>query len=90
MRQTLHDLIQLSLKRQKKGKKRMIVFEKLFNWLFFIGIILLFGRVLTLIFRLMHMPFTTFFKDYSVISLTILIIGVIGSEVVKSMKKKKK
>lgn len=68
----------------------MIFFEKLFNWLFFIGIILLFGRVLTLIFRLMHAPFTAFFKDYSVISLLILIVGAIGSEVVKGMKKEKK
>jgi hypothetical protein len=68
----------------------MTFFEKLFNWLFFIGVILLFGRLLTLIFRLMHVPFTTFFKDYSVISLIILIVGAIGSEVVKSMKKEKK
>ncbi|MCQ2010309.1 hypothetical protein NOM01_09810 [Sporolactobacillus sp. STSJ-5] len=68
----------------------MIFFEKLFNWLFFIGIILLFGRLLTLIFRLMHVPFTTFFKDYSVISLIILVIGAIGSEMIKGMKKTKK
>lgn len=68
----------------------MIFFEKFFNWLFFIGIILLFGRLLTLIFRVMHVPFTTFFKDYSVISLVILIVGVIGSERMKGMKKTKK
>ncbi|SFG48193.1 hypothetical protein [Sporolactobacillus nakayamae] len=66
----------------------MTFFEKLFNWLFFIGIILLFGRLLTLIFRLMDVPFTSFFRDYSVISLIILVVGAIGSEMIKGMKKK--
>ncbi|MET1249297.1 hypothetical protein ABWW58_10950 [Sporolactobacillus sp. STCC-11] len=66
----------------------MTFFEKLFNWLLFIGIILLFGRLLTLIFRLMDVPFTRFFRDYSVISLIILVVGAIGSEMIRGMKKK--
>lgn len=67
----------------------MYVLEKIFNLLFFFGILLLFGRILTLILRLMDIPFTTFFKDYSKISLVILIFGIIGTELVKSRKRNK-
>ncbi|AMQ05490.1 MULTISPECIES: hypothetical protein [Sporosarcina] len=61
--------------------------EKVFNWMVMIGLGLLVGRIITLVFRLLDIPFTTFFKDYSIISLIILIVGAIGSQMMKDNKK---
>jgi ABC-type antimicrobial peptide transport system permease subunit len=73
----------------KKNKKEITMnfIEKVFNWMVMIGLGLLVGRIITLVFRLMDIPFTTFFKDYNIISFIILIIGVIGSQMMKDKNK---
>ncbi|WP_456273538.1 hypothetical protein [Bacillus sp. AK031] len=63
--------------------------EKVFNWLLVIGLIFMFGRVLTLVFRSMDLPFTTFFVDYNPLPIIVLIIGAIGSNIVKGINKDK-
>jgi hypothetical protein len=60
---------------------------KLFNWMVVIGMILLIGRLITMVFLFLEIPFTTFFKDYSLISIIILIIGAIGQQFTKPGKK---
>ncbi|WP_281486706.1 hypothetical protein [Lysinibacillus sphaericus] len=60
--------------------------KALFNWMFFIGLILLAGRLVTVICRYFDIPFTSFFKDYALVSMIILIVGIIGTE---SMKKQR-
>ncbi|MGG0846902.1 hypothetical protein [Peribacillus simplex] len=60
---------------------------KLFNWMVVIGMILLIGRLVTVVFLFLDIPFTTFFKDYSLISIIILIIGAIGQQFTKLDKK---
>ncbi|MED3791410.1 hypothetical protein P4571_02980 [Niallia alba] len=65
----------------------MVFFEKVFNWLLVIGLLLMVGRLLTLIFMFLDIPFTTFFKDYSLVSIILLIIGLIGSQAIKEKKK---
>ncbi|PAV28262.1 hypothetical protein CIL05_18010 [Virgibacillus profundi] len=64
----------------------MNFFKKLFDWMLVIGLVLLLGRIITAVFLFLDIPFTTFFKDYSLISLVILIIGVIGLQVIKDKK----
>ncbi|TQR16293.1 hypothetical protein [Psychrobacillus soli] len=61
--------------------------EQVFNWIFIIGVVLLIGRIVTMVFRFLDTPFITFFTDYSGISFIILIVGVIGTEVMKRNKK---
>jgi len=63
--------------------------EKLFNWMLVVGLLMLVGRVVTAVFLFMDKPFTTFFKDYSIISFVILIVGAIGSEMIKDNKRKR-
>ncbi len=60
--------------------------KALFNWMFVIGLILLAGRLVTVICRYFDIPFTSFFKDYALVSMIILIVGIIGTE---SMKKQR-
>ncbi|QEA00450.1 hypothetical protein D0439_18180 [Lysinibacillus fusiformis] len=60
--------------------------KALFNWMFVIGLLLLGGRLVTAICRYFDIPFTTFFKDYALVSMIILIVGIIGTE---SMKKQR-
>ncbi|MGE7758736.1 hypothetical protein [Peribacillus sp. NPDC097895] len=60
---------------------------KVFNWMVIIGLILLLGRIVTAVFLFMDIPFTSFFKEYSVISIIVLIIGVIGQHYTKPDKK---
>ncbi|MDM5285924.1 hypothetical protein ABEI56_13100 [Peribacillus castrilensis] len=60
---------------------------KLFNWMVVIGMILLIGRLITMALLFLEIPFTTFFKDYSLISIIILIIGAIGQQFTKPGKK---
>ncbi|MFY0516989.1 hypothetical protein ACOMCU_04030 [Lysinibacillus sp. UGB7] len=55
----------------------------LFNWMLIIGLILLAGRIITAICRFFDIPFTTLFTDFALISFVILIVGVLGSEVMK-------
>lgn len=52
-----------------------------------IGMILLIGRLITMALLFLEIPFTTFFKDYSLISIIILIIGAIGQQFTKPGKK---
>ncbi|MFJ7374282.1 hypothetical protein ACIQV0_12920 [Lysinibacillus capsici] len=58
----------------------------LFNWMLVIGLILFGGRLVTLICRYFDIPFTTFFKDYALVSMIILIVGIIGTEAMKKQK----
>lgn len=58
----------------------------LFNWMLVIGLILLGGRLVTLICRYFDIPFSTFFKDYALVSMIILIVGIIGTEAMKKQK----
>ncbi|MCS1391642.1 MULTISPECIES: hypothetical protein [Lysinibacillus] len=60
--------------------------KALFNWMLVIGLILLGGRLVTLICRYFDIPFTTFFKDYAFVSMIILIVGIIGTEAMKKQK----
>ncbi|MGE7090043.1 hypothetical protein ACQKII_01015 [Lysinibacillus sp. NPDC048646] len=48
-----------------------------------IGLLLLAGRIITAICRFFDIPFTTFFIDLALVSFGILIVGAIGSEVMK-------
>ncbi|HEO8422046.1 Uncharacterised protein [Mycobacteroides abscessus subsp. abscessus] len=64
----------------------MMLLEKIFNWLLIIGLVLMVGRLITLVFMFLDIPFTTFFKDYSMASIIVLIIGLIGTQVMKEKK----
>ncbi|MGF2617576.1 hypothetical protein FZC84_16255 [Rossellomorea vietnamensis] len=63
--------------------------EKVFNWMLVIGLIFMVGRLITAGFRLLDIPFTTFFMDYNPLPFFVLIIGAIGSNVMKAINKKK-
>ncbi|MFJ7977217.1 hypothetical protein ACIQZI_16235 [Peribacillus sp. NPDC096379] len=65
----------------------MVFLEKLFNWMLVIGLVLLVGRIMTAVFLFLNVPFTTFFKDTNIISFIILIVGAIGSQMMKGNKK---
>ncbi|GAB3046839.1 hypothetical protein [Virgibacillus ainsalahensis] len=65
----------------------MKFFKIVFDWMTVIGLVLLLGRIITAVFLLLDIPFTTFFKDYSLISIVTLIIGLIGQQMMKSNKK---
>ncbi|HWL24946.1 MAG TPA: hypothetical protein VNR38_14565 [Ureibacillus sp.] len=58
--------------------------KKIFDWLLVIGLVLMLGRIITAVFMFLNIPFTTFFKDYSIISFIILIVGVIGQQIMKT------
>lgn len=68
-------------------EEKMGFLGNLFNWMVVIGMILLIGRLITMAFLFLEIPFTTFFKDYSLISIIILIIGAIGQQFTKLDKK---
>lgn len=53
-----------------------------------VGFILMVGRIITAICHYYNIVFTTFFVDYHVVSLVILIIGIIGTEILNRRKKK--
>jgi Na+/glutamate symporter len=61
--------------------------EKVFNWMLVIGLIFMFGRIITLVFKSMDIPFTTFFIDYNPLPIIVLIAGAIGSNVMKGINK---
>ncbi|USK73878.1 hypothetical protein [Peribacillus frigoritolerans] len=65
----------------------MVFWGRLFNWMVVVGLILLIGRLITMAFLFLEIPFTTFFKDYSLISIIILVIGAIGQQFTKPGKK---
>lgn len=67
----------------------MRILEQLFNWMLVIGLVLMVGRILTAVLMFMDIPFITFFRDYSLVSVIILLIGIIGTQVMKDNKKKK-
>ena len=69
-----------------KENFQMMLLEKIFNWLLIIGLVLMVGRLITLVFMFLDIPFTTFFKDYSMASIIVLIIGLIGTQVMKEKK----
>ncbi len=62
--------------------------KRLFNWMLIIGLILLGGRIVTAICFYFDLPFTTFFKDYALVSVIILIVGIIGAEAMKKQEKR--
>lgn len=68
-------------------EEKMVFLGYLFNWMVVIGMILLIGRLITMAFLFLEIPFTTFFKDYSLISIIILIIGAIGQQFTKTGRK---
>jgi len=53
-----------------------------------IGLVLMGGRILTVILHYFHIAFTSFFVDYNVASIVILLIGIIGTEIFNSRKRK--
>ncbi|WP_342514038.1 hypothetical protein MKY34_04560 [Sporosarcina sp. FSL K6-1522] len=57
--------------------------SKIFDWMVIIGLVLLAGRIITMVFMILKLPFITFFRDYSIPSLIILIVGAIGQQMVK-------
>ncbi|WP_352925383.1 hypothetical protein [Peribacillus simplex] len=68
-------------------EEKMDFLAKVFNWMVIIGMILLLGRLLTMAFLLLEIPFTTFFKDYNLISIIIFLIGAMGQQFTKPGKK---
>lgn len=64
----------------------MKVLAQIFNWMLVIGLLLMGGRIITFVLYLMDIPFTSFFQDYSFPSVIILIVGLIGSQVMKDKK----
>ena len=61
--------------------------KQLFDWMFVIGLVLMLGRILTALFLFLDIPFTSFFKDYSIISLIILIVAIVGQQAMKGNNK---
>jgi len=53
-----------------------------------VGFLLMGGRIITAICHYYHIAFTSFFIDYHVASLAILLIGVIGTEILNRRKRK--
>ncbi len=66
----------------------MKLMEHIVKGCLFVGFILLGGRILTAICSYYNIAFTTFFVDYHVASLIILLIGIIGTEILNRRKKK--
>ncbi|MFJ7736161.1 hypothetical protein ACIQ2D_07415 [Lysinibacillus sp. NPDC097287] len=62
--------------------------DKAFRGFLIIGLVMLVGRIITAICRHYDFAFTTFFTDYHLVSLLILIIGIIGTESRNYQKKK--
>ncbi|QDQ02670.1 hypothetical protein FOH38_20655 [Lysinibacillus fusiformis] len=68
----------------------MIFIEKAIKGCLIVGFVMLAGRLVTAICTYFEVDFPTFFTDYHVVSLAILIIGIIGTELIKVRKKKGK
>ena len=70
--------------------KNVKLFDKVMRVFLVIGFFMLAGRIVTGIFRFFNWPFPTFFTDYHVQSLIILLIGIIGMEGSNYKKRRKK
>ncbi|MGE7090564.1 hypothetical protein ACQKII_03720 [Lysinibacillus sp. NPDC048646] len=62
--------------------------EKAITGCLIVGFVMLAGRLVTTICTYFEVDFPTFFTDYHVVSLVILIIGIIGTELLNVRKKK--
>ena len=62
--------------------------DKVFRGFLIIGLVMLGGRIVTAICREYDIAFTTFFTDYHIVSLLILAIGILGTEMKNYQKKK--
>ncbi|MET4562685.1 ABC-type multidrug transport system permease subunit [Lysinibacillus parviboronicapiens] len=62
--------------------------EKMIKVCLIVGFVMLAGRLVTAICMYYELEFPTFFTDYHVVSLVILAIGIIGSEIINVRKKK--
>lgn len=60
--------------------------KTVFDWMIVIGLVLLLGRITTAVFHFLDIPFITLFKDYSTISIIILLVGLIGQQIIKDKK----
>ncbi|MGM0845912.1 MAG: hypothetical protein ACQEUT_13135 [Bacillota bacterium] len=63
----------------------MNILEKVFNWMLVIGLIFMVGRLITAGLRHLDIPFTTFFVDYNPLPFFVLIIGAVGSQIMKGI-----
>ncbi|KOS68634.1 hypothetical protein AEA09_08810 [Lysinibacillus contaminans] len=54
--------------------------DKVFRGFLILGLVMLGGRIVTAICRYFEIEFTSFFTDYHLVSLLILVIGIIGIE----------
>lgn len=68
----------------------MKFFEKVMSTFLVIGFLMLAGRIVTGICRYFNWPFTTFFTDYHLQSLIVLLIGIVGMEANNYKKRKRK
>ncbi|MGN4127794.1 hypothetical protein ACMGD3_22750 [Lysinibacillus sphaericus] len=66
----------------------MNVIEKTIKGCLIVGFVMLAGRLVTAICTYYGLDFPTFFTDYHVVSLVILAIGIIGSEIINGRKRK--
>ena len=66
----------------------MKVFDKMMSVFLIIGLLMLAGRIVTGMCRYFGWPFPTFFTDFHLLSLVILLIGIIGIERRNFQKKK--
>lgn len=65
----------------------MSILKKIFDWMFVIGIIFMIGRIITFIcIKVLNLPFTTFFIDLNPYPIILLIVGAIGSSMLKDRK----
>ncbi|GEM_PF-427051 len=53
-----------------------------------VGLILMGGRMITAICRYYNIAFTSFFVDYHIASLAILLLGILGTELFNRRKRK--
>ncbi|MEX3745507.1 MULTISPECIES: hypothetical protein [Lysinibacillus] len=66
----------------------MKLIENIVKGCLIVGFLLLGGRILTAICHYYNIAFTTFFVDYHVVSLAILLIGILGIEILNRRKRK--
>ena len=64
--------------------------DKVIRGFLIIGLVMLVGRIITVICRHYNLAFTTFFTDYHLLSLVILLIGIIGTESRNYQKKRRR
>lgn len=52
------------------------------------GLVMLLGRIVTAFCRYYDIEFLTFFTDYQIVSIVILIIGIVGTEIINFRKRR--